>query len=140
MKADVAARVFEPFFTTKGSEGSGLGLATADGIVHAHNGQITMETRPGAGTVFRVYFPVMAELEAARASAPARSVLLCDDDPLFRRTLQRQLEQLGFRVTEGGSAKQAEAALAGDGQFELLISDLRMASGDGLDLAERIRA
>jgi two-component system, cell cycle sensor histidine kinase and response regulator CckA len=60
---DVLDRVFEPWFTTKPGRGAGLGLSSAYGIVHQHNGQITVESAPGAGTKFSIYLPVIAALQ-----------------------------------------------------------------------------
>lgn len=54
---DVAARVFEPFFTTKGDEGTGLGLAMVQGAAQRHGGEVTLETAPGSGAVFTLWFP-----------------------------------------------------------------------------------
>lgn len=64
-------RLFEPFFTTKKiGEGTGMGLAMAHGIVHHHNGHIVVESTPGQGTIFRMFFPVMAETIKLDSSQP----------------------------------------------------------------------
>jgi two-component system sensor histidine kinase FlrB len=57
MTAEIAARVFEPFFTTR-SDGTGLGLAVVQAVVRAHQGDITLHSRPGAGTSFVLRLPL----------------------------------------------------------------------------------
>jgi two-component system NtrC family sensor kinase len=57
MPPEVVSRLFEPFFTTKES-GTGLGLSVSYGIIQAHNGQITVESHPGMGTIFTILLPV----------------------------------------------------------------------------------
>jgi signal transduction histidine kinase len=57
MAADVEARVFEPFFTTKGEEGTGLGLAMVYAFVQRSSGRLSLETSPGHGATFTLWFP-----------------------------------------------------------------------------------
>jgi PAS domain S-box-containing protein len=70
MSTDIQARIFDPFFTTKFT-GRGLGLAAALGIVRAHRGEITVDSAPGRGSVFSVFFPVLEENSGGDIGFPA---------------------------------------------------------------------
>ena len=65
-------RIFEPFFSTKGANGNGLGLAAVRSIVDQHAGHITVDSRRGEGTVFRIVLPVASEKRPRRTSTPPR--------------------------------------------------------------------
>src|SRR5207237_10271867 len=86
--ADTLEHIFEPFFTTKApGRGTGMGQAVVHGIVQAHDGAVTVESRPGVGTAFHVYLPATgapAEAAAARPAPPPQGrgelVLLVDDE------------------------------------------------------------
>ncbi|MFP4380602.1 MAG: PAS domain-containing protein [Candidatus Sumerlaeia bacterium] len=104
MTDDVQSRVFEPFFTTK-FQGRGMGLAAAYGIIKNHQGDITVESVPGEGSVFTVYLPVQEAVEKKRpASAPPaiptgkESLLVVNEDETLRTVTQKLLERLGYRV------------------------------------------
>jgi len=122
---DVAARIFEPFFTTKGvGRGSGLGLATAHGIVTEAKGHITFSSEPGRGTTFEVYLPqVTAEsiqIQTAIAADEARrkaTILVVEDEPMVRALTTRFLRGMNYTVLE---ARNGQAALA-------IVEDLRVA-------------
>jgi signal transduction histidine kinase len=109
MRSEVRARIFEPFFTTKGiGSGTGLGLASAYGIMRDHGGTIVCESEPGRGTSFTIELPAAPEsalaepATRAQARGPGNSetVLLVDDEFALRRVLRIILEQAGFRVLE----------------------------------------
>ena len=152
MKPETLARVFEPFFTTK-PEGSGLGLATAYGVVRQSGGHIAAESRPGRGTTFTIYLPLVgppsvapaptAEPAAEDASVPppaaARTVLLVEDEPLGRRVLAQLLERAGYRVRVAGSGEEALAEAARGGALDVLLTDVEMAGIPGTEVAARLR-
>jgi CheY-like chemotaxis protein len=141
-------RIFEPFFTTKGpGEGTGLGLATVHGIMKSHDGAIGVESRPGEGTTFHLYFPAIAtgaiEERAAETAAPrgrGEHILFVDDEAMLVGWGTRALERLGYRATGATSPADALAAVsANPARFDLVITDLTMPAMNGIQLAQRIR-
>ncbi len=147
MTPETLARIFEPFFTTKEvGRGTGLGLATAYGIVKQSNGHITVYSEPGHGTTFRVYLPNaegdVAAAVAIETSAPSgtETVLLVEDD-LNLRTLAREiLQQQGYIVLEAEDA--ADALRIADqyaGSIHLVITDVVMPKMNGPTLARAIQ-
>jgi two-component system, cell cycle sensor histidine kinase and response regulator CckA len=135
MDAATKARAFEPFFTTKGEKGTGLGLATAYGIVGQSGGSVGVYSEPGRGTTFKVYLPLVpagAEAPAARAPAgpPPRgteTVLLAEDEGPVRALARTVLEAHGYTVLEAADGRQVlnRAALHA-GPVHLLVTDLVM--------------
>ena len=142
---EVQARIFEPFFTTREvGKGTGMGLATVHGAVLESEGFITVESRPGEGTCFRVHFPEVAA-PVVREEAPDESaalpggdarVLICDDEPAVRRTMARMLEAVGYQVLE---AESPDAALRCVHVVDLLITDVVMPGINGPELARLAR-
>jgi len=148
MNPEVAARVFEPFFTTKPvGKGTGLGLSTVYGIVKQNNGYVTVDSEPGVGTTFTIYWPEVdepAEVSPAEGS-PLRTVdgietvLLVDDEPGVRELVRKLLERHGYRVlaaTDGADALAIEKQH--DGPIDLLLTDVVMPALNGPDLAQRL--
>jgi CheY-like chemotaxis protein len=148
MDAQTQARIFEPFFTTKApGKGTGLGLATAYGIVKQSGGFISVDSRPGAGTAFRIYLPRVNEQVDDLSQATARSlpeggaqtILLVDDDPQLRQLAKRILSSAGFRVLESESGEHAERlAKIHQGSIDLLLTDVVMPGNSGREIAEHI--
>ena len=148
MDRDTMDRVFEPFFTTKGpGEGTGLGLSVVHGIMEAHGGGVTVESRPGEGTSFHLYFPaegaelpdnpVPVKKEVPRGAG--ERVLFIDDEPALAQLGQSILEALGYRVLAVSDAPQAlECVRAGPQDFDLVVTDLSMPEIMGTDLAALI--
>ncbi|HET7601600.1 MAG TPA: response regulator, partial [Gemmatimonadales bacterium] len=150
MDADVAAHIFEPFYTTKPvGQGTGLGLATLGGLLEESGGYVTVDTAPGRGTMFTLYFPLVAAAERpAQATASASggagilagaTVLIVDDEPAVRELARRGLEGSGCRVLEAADGSEAVDLVSRHGPPDLLLTDLMMRGMDGATLAERVR-
>ncbi len=150
MDAQTVSRLFEPFFTTKGlGKGTGLGLATAYGIVKQSGGDICVDSSPGKGTTFRVYLPRATDDEAQReepapngdAAGGAETVLLVEDEPAVRALAARALEGCGYHVLQTGSpANAVELCRRYDGPIDLLLTDVVMPGMSGPELAARATA
>ena len=147
MPPDVLERIFDPFFTTKGpGEGTGLGLSVVHGIVKAHEGAISVESRVDEGTAFRIYFPALLERQPSRArprptavTGQGEHVLCVDDEPALVELLRDQLESLGYRVSAYVSPLEALSDFLGHPlDFDVLLTDFTMPGMSGADLAERI--
>jgi PAS domain S-box-containing protein len=143
---DDLARIFDPFFTTKPvGEGSGLGLSICHGIVQALGGEISAESEPGRGSLFRVLLRVADERGApAPASVPApsagrRRVLVLDDEPLVCRAVARMLVGEHDVVTLSEPA-EALARLTGGEFFDIVLCDLMMPGMSGIQCYEALRA
>jgi len=148
MTDDVRARVFEPFFTTKPQgQGSGLGLATAYGIIEQANGQIRVESTRGKGTAFSVILPV---IDTSEPSTPlvtrerprgSETVLLAEDEDAVRRLVQRALELHGYSVLPARNGEEAEQIERSHlGPIHLLITDVVMPGMGGRELADTIKS
>ena len=140
--ADVVERIFEPFFTTK-EQGTGFGLPTVHGIVTAAGGAIVVNSVPGRGTAFHVYFPRCqgeelpgkAPAEDTQARTPRHGrVLVVDDDADMRDLAAEALGDLGYETVACGDPRHALELLAG-GAFDVVLSDLHMPEISGVDLA-----
>ncbi|HEY5079086.1 MAG TPA: PAS domain S-box protein, partial [Opitutaceae bacterium] len=147
MEPHTLRRIFEPFFTTKApGEGTGLGLAVVQGIMDSHDGAITVESKPGTGTEFRLYFPEhVGEEEPAvpdeqpLARGNGELILFVDDEELLVRMGEETLTALGYRVK--GSMKPAtalEMVRADPELFSLVVTDQTMPGMTGLLLASEI--
>ncbi|MDO8480010.1 MAG: PAS domain S-box protein [Candidatus Rokubacteria bacterium] len=148
MDAATVARAFEPFFTTKAvGKGTGLGLATAYGIVKQSGGHITVYSEPGSGTTLRVYLsrtetsesaPVAAEEAAARRGTEV--VLLAEDDANLRALTRDILASSGYTVLESQDVEDAlRIAERQDGTIHLLLTDVVMPHMSGRVLAEAVK-
>ena len=145
---EVVPHLFEPFFTTHAPSGHGLGLAQVQGIVRQHGGHIGVETAPGSGTTFRIYWPATAlpamEEREARPGVVAghgERVLVVEDEPAARGALVEALAMLGYVVLEAADGKRALELLEGSGaDVQLVISDWVMPEMDGLALARALEA
>jgi PAS domain S-box-containing protein len=161
MDPAVAARMFEPFFTTKqAGSGTGLGLAVVYGLVQQHGGFIDVDTAPGKGATFHLFFPALptntpierageapgAPTSKPSATAPRTSgagnghskrarILVVDDNPSIRLLCERILEDR-YEVVLVPTGTEALDRLRGE-PFDLLLTDLKMPVMDGLTLLDR---
>jgi len=149
MDAATLERIFEPFFTTKPvGKGTGLGLSVVHGIVQSHEGIITVESQPGQGTTFCLYFPAQTAnpipIRSATSPVPrgaGQKILVVDDEPALTATLKRLLERLNYQVTTSNSARAAvDLFRAAADEFDLVITDLTMPEINGMELALQLHA
>jgi CheY-like chemotaxis protein len=141
MDAETRARIFEPFFTTKPlGQGTGLGLATAYGIVEHAGGSIAVESEPGRGATFRVLLPQSHDAApplGAAGPAAAPTVLVAEDEEGVRRLVTRSLRAAGYRVVEAPNG--AEALRIGRQEaIDALVTDVDMPRMGGPELARRL--
>jgi PAS domain S-box-containing protein len=143
MEPRVLARVFEPFFTTK-EHGTGLGLSTSYGIIKQSGGEIWADSRPGGGTTFRIYLPVLEqaadELDVPQESPVLRgteSILLVEDEDGVRHVVETMLKRHGYQVFSSASAADALGlAERMESAIDLLITDVVMPGMSGRKMAE----
>jgi len=149
MTKEVMAHLFEPFFTTKGpGKGTGLGLATVCGIARQSGGFVTVSSKPGRGSVFKVYLPrVEGSASASHESQMVKSVwgageriLLVEDDASVRMLVRQCLRVHGYEVTETANAADALALVGAKSEsLDLLLTDLVMPGMGGRELASKMR-
>ena len=150
MDEATAARIFEPFFTTKPvGKGTGLGLAVVHGILQEHQASIELQTLPGVGTTFRIYFPAAqapaqvappSAKESAAVKGQGKHLLYLDDDDSIVYLMKRILDRQGYRVSGYTDQEEALAAVrANPRQFDLAVTDYNMPGMSGLDVARALR-
>jgi two-component system, cell cycle sensor histidine kinase and response regulator CckA len=146
MDGELQSHIFEPFFTTK-AQGTGLGLATVYGVVKQCGGDIAVESAPGKGAIFRIYFPRVYETaEKIHAVEPSgkvildhRTVLLVEDERTLRKLTRKMLTEMGLTVLEAESGFQAiEIAKRIETPIDLLLTDIVMPGMSGWALAETL--
>ena len=132
-------KIFEPFFTTKVPEkGTGLGLATAIGIIRNHGGFLTLDTEEGCGSSFHAFLPAsLAPAERQPAESPSQenrqtsghgeTILLVDDEPTVLKVMTRSLEKSGYRVSPAEDGEQGFALYSQhQSNVRLVITDMAM--------------
>ncbi|WKW12280.1 PAS domain S-box protein [Pseudogemmatithrix spongiicola] len=147
---ELVGRIFEPFFTTKADRGgTGLGLATVYGAVTQMGGQVRVDSTPGRGTTFTMFFPrVIAPHEtAAPVAKPALPqaaagdvVLLMEDETPVREVTAKLLRRLGYEVLAAADGEEGVAlAEARTGPISIVVSDIVMPGIHGDVACARIR-
>ena len=146
---EVLARIWEPFYTTKGEgKGTGLGLSTVRGILHQHDGFVTVQTRVGHGTAFMVYLPAAESAGDGKtlphAPQPTRGegelILVVDDDEPVRLMAAQILGSYGYKVVTACDGAEAIAAFAPRAaEVRLVLTDMDMPMLGGQALATALR-
>ncbi|MBV9998247.1 MAG: response regulator [Verrucomicrobia bacterium] len=150
MSPEVQSRNFEPFFATKrDGQGTGLELATVQGIVEQIGGYMEVYSLPGLGTTYKLYLPAFTPPPGTKVTAgpPDQSpkerrdrVLLVDDEPSVRAVTMRLLESLGYEVLEAaGTAEALNLVEGGREDIDLLMTDVLMQGRNGRELADTLR-
>ena len=148
MDEAVKARVFEPFFTSKSKgKGTGLGLSTVYGVVSQAGGEIQVDSEPGEGSSFRIYFPrAEGEVEAVpvpeseQSAAGLETVLLVEDEAGVRALAETVLKKLGYQVLVADSGKAALAIWRERSDtIDILLTDVIMPHMSGGELAHKLR-
>lgn len=147
MTKEVLKKVFDPFFTTRNrGRGTGLGLASAYGIVTNHGGMITADSRVGHGSTFTIYLPgsqknVEPEKHVEKTLAGGtETILLVDDEAMILDVGRDMLERMGYRVVTADSGESALSQLSKlNGEVDLVVLDLIMPGMSGAKVFEKIR-
>ncbi|UCF62737.1 MAG: response regulator [bacterium] len=151
MDKETKQNIFEPFFSTrKEGEGTGLGLATVYGIVKQNNGNLHVESEPGQGTTFNIYWPVTLGVQKkeikmeseARFEPRSEMILYVEDDHNVRELMVQALTTLGYQVIEAENGKIALDRVKKESllhKIDLVISDIVMPEMNGEQLADTLR-
>ena len=148
ISAEVLPHIFDPFFTTKESgKGTGLGLATVHGIIEQNHGKIEVESQPGQGTTFTIYWPgVKSGSDIDRKAVKKElipggneTILVAEDNPEALNLVCTALQRQGYKVLKAQNGADAlKQAQTYPGTIDLLFSDLIMPKLGGIELAEEL--
>ena len=149
MDKDTLSKIFDPFYTTKGDEGTGLGLSQVYGFVQRVKGAITVDSKPGKGSVFTLYFPVVSESMAGKNESKqdnstdkqddTKNILVVDDEEALAELTAEILRGKGHNVETAFNANEALEKFKHH-NFDILVSDVVMPGLNGFELAEKVRA
>jgi PAS domain S-box-containing protein len=147
MDKETLERIFDPFFTTKDmGRGTGLGLASAYGIIKGHDGYIDVESKKGEGTTFRIYLPASEKKIAKSVDITEKllkgteTVLLVDDEEIILDIGRDLLEKMGYKVlTAGGGREVIELYEKNQDDIDIVILDMIMPHISGSDTYDRMK-
>ncbi len=145
---EVMDRIFDPFFTTKPvDQGTGMGLSVVHGVVDQHQGKIDVESQPGKGTTFTLYFPIYTD-QPDPESSPALTlptgsgmVMLVEDEAPIIEMMIQHITALGYSVDSfTDSSRAVEVFLTSPMKYDAIFTDFNMPGLNGLELARKITA
>ena len=144
----IADRIFDPYFTTREfGKGSGMGLAMVHGIVKNHGGAVIVESRPGGGALFKIFFPESKQRPAVDEPSPElpptgkETILFVDDEESIVKLNTQRLERLHYHIEAETDPEKAYALFCADpNRFDLIVTDMTMPHMTGVALAEKIKA
>lgn len=147
MDEETVQRIFDPFFTTKQRErGTGLGLASAYGIIRNHGGSIFCDSKMDQGTTFYIYLPKSDKVPVAESDADqgtqygSETIMIVDDEEMVAAVGQEMLEHLGYKVVVALSGEKAiQIAKARHHEIDLVILDLIMPEMGGAETFNALR-
>jgi two-component system cell cycle sensor histidine kinase/response regulator CckA len=141
------SKIFDPFFTTKEvGRGTGLGLSTVYGIVKQHNGYITVYSKPGKGTTFHIYLPLINQIinEEKEAQVPIKggneTILIAEDDDAVRGLIKTVLTEHGYSIIEAIDGEDAiDRFVKTEKRIDLIILDTVMPKKNGREVYDEIK-
>jgi nitrogen-specific signal transduction histidine kinase/CheY-like chemotaxis protein len=144
--ATIQKRIFDPFFTTREmGRGTGLGLASAYGIITNHEGIINVHSKTGAGTTFDIYLPASEKEFMENKKTPkqmlkgSETILIVDDEQMIVDVADQMLEKMGYKVLSAGSGKEAVAIYEKkSNNIDMVILDMIMPDMSGADTFKRL--
>ncbi|NTV46096.1 MAG: response regulator [Chlorobiales bacterium] len=146
---EIQQRIFEPFFTTKDvGKGTGLGLSIVHGVVKSHDGVIDLESKPGEGTSFTIYFPAVGNEKVDSKSQTntmipegKETILVVDDEDRLREVLGRTLASFGYTILDARNGVEAlDVYDQNKGKIDLVICDMGMPKMGGEEFFEKLKA
>jgi PAS domain S-box-containing protein len=149
MDKSTMERIFEPFFTTKEmGRGTGLGLASAYGIVKSHGGYIEVDSQKDVGTTFKIYLPASEKVvnrpydnkPPEQVTSGNETILLVDDERIILEVGKELLEAMGYEVLTANNGKQAvEIYQDNKKNIDLLILDVIMPEMNGSEVYDKMK-
>jgi CheY-like chemotaxis protein len=143
MDAETKSRLFEPFFTTKApGKGSGLGLSTVYGAIKQSDGQVSVYSQPGCGTIFEIYLPRVKDAPSPLKRPSPRgseTILLVDDEEGVRKLVAAILSGNGYEVIEAANGVAALAVYdKNQHKIDMVLTDIVMPQMNGFELGKQL--
>ena len=150
MDNETKEKIFDPFFTTKEKgKGTGLGLSVVFGVLQTHGAFVDVESAVGAGTIFRIYFPALAEITSSSKPSSAEpkeipggkeTILLVEDEGMLLDIMQSHLRSKGYRVIPAMDGQQAVDLYRAHGSdIALVLTDIGLPMLSGIEEFHKLK-